>query len=244
MRAQSMKRSLIKTAFLALMLVIGSASTRAETLGLIPGIAHIPGRDGGTVVEFGHYRADNLSHNGLRLHHALKNNISIYLDLGKSDVDIEGILANGQTTPGDMQPIGIGYMRKFDMSLLDRPITVRGSYHQATLKNSDALININTGGDLSVSSDVYELSIDLIYDRKLSIYGTTLQGYASVGLHRFNREIELVGVTNTPISQKRAENEPAYGLGISVPIGRGHAYFGAEYVDETNLGIGYAIGLE
>lgn len=152
-------------------------------------------------------------------------------DYGASSYDLIGARLNYRVIPGliayadlgksdisrfyDGTAFGFGIFYQLQDLIPSLDVAIKGSYHKLDL------------GGFGYSEDLNSLSVELVISGKEPIMANGLAWYANTGLHRLGS------------SRVSTATELGIGAGMLLPLGPGELFFGADFIDEIQFGIGF-----
>jgi len=147
---------------------------------------------------------------GARVNYRFVPGMIGYVDFGKSDVG----LLDGTT-------LGVGLYYQLQNLIPGVHSSIKGSIHRASLSGTFSTF-------FRIDQDIDIISAEFLVGGMQPLMDNGLAWYANAGIHR----LDSVGFGGS-------DTEPGVGAGITLPVGPGVAYFGADFIDEMMFGGGF-----
>ncbi len=148
-------------------------------------------------------------HIGGRLNYRIGPGMMAYGDVGQTTEDFGNAKLKGTSFGG-------GMFYQMDGIFESTDFAVKGSYHQATLKDNFKL-------------KVTIISVEALFSSRESVGQRDMYWYANMGIHRYKTSNAL----------NSSETEIGFGGGLIFPTEAGQVYAGLDKIDEITFGIGY-----
>lgn len=190
-----------------------STTASAELFGLQHGRVATPVNSAPMSVEAGVNFGDYSTY-GLRLNYRLSDLMTVYGDLGMTELD----LIYGGNPDGISYGVGMYYYMMDQRFVESLDMALHASFHMAPLEAP--LYDL----------DVSNIMVDVLFSGREPLNENLMNWYASVGLGRLDLDVD--------------DNiELAFSGGVTMPLSGGEIYGGIDYEDEMMFGAGFRYNL-
>ena len=213
-----------RLALVATLAALGTTAAHAEFFGLPNGRSANPGNLPPLSVEGSFNTGGDYQHIGARVNYQVSPELVVFGDVGQSAFD----LGFGSDADGLSFGIGAFFFLANQQILPQFDIAVKGSFHTASLESDvDGVVVPGFGvvGGGSADVDGTNISLEALISSQEPLSANGLGWYANGGINILGGDFD--------------DTEILLGGGVTLPLGPGEIYGGADLIDDIIFGVGF-----